>query len=75
MRDENLRRRLGQLEAEIKHERQQHISRAVEYQNHGDPRMAAYHTGLADGRNSVLTTLRTLAREYPADRESMEMAE
>ncbi len=65
----NLRRRIAQLIGEIRHEREQHIKRAVEYKTVGNTRMAAYHTGLADGRTHVLAELRTLQREYTPERE------
>lgn len=70
--DMNLRRRLSQLHQQIKAERQQDITRAIDFKNHGDTERAQYHTGLADGRNSVIATLRVLTTEYPADLMSTE---
>lgn len=66
--DQYLRRRLSDLEQQLKHERQQDITRAVDLKNRRDDRGADYHTGLADGRNSALAELRKLTSEYPADR-------
>lgn len=73
MPDNHLRRRLSQLLQEIKAERQEHILRAVDFRNHGDMAQAQYHAGLADGRNSMLTVLRALTSEYPADRMPVEV--
>jgi hypothetical protein len=54
------------LQRAIQHERHEEIVRALEFKD-TDPKRAAYHTGLADGCNSILTQLGHLTREYPAD--------
>ena len=56
---------LRQLEASLKAERQQEVARAVEFKNQGNDVRASYHTGLADGRNSLLAEVRLL-RKYSA---------
>ena len=60
----NLHARLRQLEETLKAERQQEIIRAVEFKNQGNDVRASYHTGLADGHNSMLTALHSLASQF-----------
>lgn len=61
-----IRRRIKLLHDQIEADRKHEITRSVEFRNSGNHKMAAYHTGLADGRNAALTELRLLMREYPA---------
>lgn len=61
----NIRRRIRELHDQIAQERAREINRAVEYKDAHNTYMAGYHTGLADGRNAMLSVLRLLAREYP----------
>lgn len=69
MASENIPRRrvvasLRQLEASLKGQRQQEIARAIELKNQGRNDASHYHTGLADGHNSMLTALRSLASQF-----------
>ncbi len=61
-----LRRRIRLLHDQIEADRLRELGFAVELQSHGSHKLAAYHTGLADGRNAMLAELRILMREYPA---------
>ncbi len=60
-----IRRRIRLLHDQIEADRKRELGRAVELQS-CDPKQAAYHIGLADGRNAMLAELRILMREYPA---------
>lgn len=61
-----IRRRIRLLHDQIESDRKHEITRSVELQSRGDHKMAAYHTGLADGRNAALAELRLLMKEFPA---------
>lgn len=63
---------LRQLEASLKAERQQEVARAVEFKNRGNSDRASYHTGLADGHNSMLAALRSFAGQFADRRVSTE---
>lgn len=50
---------LIELIGQVKHERHKELLRALGFRK-SDPIKAAYHTGLADGRNGIVTALETL---------------
>ena len=64
----NVHARLVALEKQLKADRQQEIARAVNLQAVGNKVKASYHTGLADGHNTVIEAVRLW-------REALERAE
>lgn len=70
MSDMRLRQRVQDLLLQLKTERKQELSRAVDFNNAGNQRKADYHTGLADGYLATINELRRWAAEFPAARVS-----
>lgn len=51
--------KLGHLRDEVRKERRQEIARAIGFRD-SDPRRAAYHAGLADGKNGVANQIEAI---------------
>ena len=49
------------LRRTVLREREQELERAMEYRKLNQPVKAAYHTGLADGRNRIADALESIA--------------
>ena len=58
----DIRGQLIELRNQVKFEQHQEVLRALEFRDAGDDRKAAYHLGLADGRNNMVDKLEAILR-------------